>query len=249
MARKSRLRAARSASARAKSVAAASARLTSDLARRRLPQGVEANSALQIGHSAAASARPGVGGALVQLLSAPLAVLVDAASFVVSALLVGVISRPEPPPAPTGPGEALPRAMAAGVRALLGLSLLRLIILTSVTSSVAIGAFDALDMLYLTRELGLGPVTLGLIFVVGGIGAILGALLARWAARCCGVGATLLGGRALAALGMLLVPLAAGPAVVVIGLLAASRALDGLAGTVANIHQWSLRQVVTPDHL
>jgi hypothetical protein len=45
------------------------------------------------------------------------------------------------------------------------------------------------------------------------------------------------------------VPLATGPAVVVVAMLAVSKAFEGITDTVANIHQWSLRQVVTPDHL
>jgi hypothetical protein len=59
----------------------------------------------------------------------------------------------------------------------------------------------------------------------------------------------MIGGWVLAAAGTLLVPLAAGPAVVVIAMLAVSKAFEGVTDTVANIHQWRLRQVVTPDHL
>ena len=46
-----------------------------------------------------------------------------------------------------------------------------------------------------------------------------------------------------------LVPLAAGPTVAVVAILALSKTVEGITDTVANIHQWSLRQVVTPDHL
>ncbi len=43
--------------------------------------------------------------------------------------------------------------------------------------------------------------------------------------------------------------MAAGPAGLVVLVLAASRAVEGFAGTIANIHQWTLRQAVTPDRL
>ena len=59
----------------------------------------------------------------------------------------------------------------------------------------------------------------------------------------------MIGGWILAAASSLLVPLAAGPAVAVVAMLAAAKALEGITDTVANIPQWSLRQVVTPDQV
>ena len=210
---------------------------------------VEANSRMQISHSAASSAGPGIGGLLVQLLSAPLAVFVDAASFLLSALLLRAIARPEPPAALPVQAEPPLRAILAGLRSLLGHPLLRPIILSSIAAGLCLGALDALFVLYAIRELRLGPATLGLIFAIGGACAIPGAVLARWAARRWGVGPAILGGWVLEAGAALLIPLAAGPAALVIALLIAAQALAGLTGTVANIHQWSLRQAVTPDAL
>jgi predicted MFS family arabinose efflux permease len=139
--------------------------------------------------------------------------------------------------------------IAAGLRALLGHPLLRPIILASVTANVFMSATVALYLLYATRELGLGPAIIGLIFAVGGVCAIPGALLAPRAAQVLGVGPAIIGGWTLAGVAGLLVPLAAGPTLAVVAILALARALDGVAGTVANIHQWSLRQIVTPDRL
>ena len=167
----------------------------------------------------------------------------------VSALLVGAIRRPEPLPARPERVESLTREIAAGLRALLGHPLLRPIILASAISNVFISASVALYILYATRELDLGPARIGLIFAVGGVCSIPGAMLAPWAGRRFGVGPAIIGGWSLAALAGLLVPLAAGPTAAVVAILAAARALDGVTGTVANIHQWSLRQAVTPDHL
>jgi predicted MFS family arabinose efflux permease len=208
---------------------------------------VECNSLLQVSHSAAA-AGPGVAGALVQLLSAPLAVLADAVSFLVSAALLRSIRQPEPPEREDA-GLPLRRAIADGMRMLLGHPLLRAIIVVSVPISFFTSGFLAVYVLYATRELGLGPATIGPIFAAGGVGAVSGAMLARWAADRFGVGPAMIGGWVLAAAGTLLVPLAAGPAVVVVAMLAVSKAFEGITDTVANIHQWSLRQVVTPDHL
>lgn len=204
----------------------------------------ESNSRLQISYSAAEAAGPGLAGALIQLLSAPIAVLLDAVSFVVSAVLLRSIRTPEPRPTGgrrTGPGE--------GFRLLIGHPLLRPIVVTGALTALFDSGLLALYVLYATRELGLSPVVIGLVFAAGGAGAIPGALVARWAGRRFGVGPAIIGGWALAGFAPLVVPLAAGPVAVVAVLLGAARAFGWLAFTVANIHQWSLRQSVTPDHL
>jgi MFS family permease len=209
----------------------------------------ESNSRLQVSYSAAAAAGPGLAGALVQLLSAPVAVLADAVSFLISAALLRSIRRPEPPPVRSDAGLPMRRSIADGMRKLLGHPLLRAIIVASVPITFFTSGFLALYVLYATRDLGLAPATIGLIFAAGGVGAISGAMLARRAADRFGVGPAIIGGWVLAAAGALLVPLAAGPTVVVVVILALSKAFEGVTDTVANIHQWSLRQVVTPDRL
>jgi MFS family permease len=209
----------------------------------------ESNSRLQVSYSAAAAAGPGLAGALVQLLSAPVAVLADAVSFLISAALLRSIRRPEPPPDRSDARLPMRRSIADGMRRLLGQPLLRAIIVASVPITFFTSGFLALYVLYASRELGLAPATIGLIFAAGGVGAISGAMLARRAADRFGVGPAIIGGWVLAAAGTLLVPLAAGPTVVVVVILALSKAFEGITDTVANIHQWSLRQVVTPDHL
>lgn len=209
----------------------------------------ESNSRLQISHSASAAAGPGLGGMLIQLLSAPLVVIIDAASFLTSALLLRSIKTPESRPVDTSPPASLRRSLADGLRMLFGHRLLRPIILTGATAVLFESGLLAIYVLYATRELRLNPATIGLVFAAGGVGAIPGALLARWAGRRFGVGRAIIGGWVLTALAGLLVPIAVGPAALVISLLATAKALGALTDTVANIHQWSLRQAVTPDHL
>lgn len=210
---------------------------------------VEGNSKFQVSYSAAAAAGPGLGGVLIQLFSAPVAVLIDAASFLASAVLVGAIDRPEPAEARSPNPEPMARQIAAGLRALLGHRLLRPIVVAGSIANAFIHASVALYVLYATRELGLDAAAIGVIFAVGGVFAIPGGLLAPWAGRVFGVGPAIIGGWVVSAIAAFLVPLAAGPTVAVVAALAAARALDGLTETVANIHQWTLRQAVTPDHL
>jgi MFS family permease len=210
---------------------------------------IECNSKLQVSHSASTAAGPGLAGALIQLLSAPVAVLADAASFLISAAFLRLIRRPEPAPDGSDAGLPLCRAIADGMSALLGHPLLRSIIVVSVPITFCSSGFVAIYLLYATRHLGLDPATIGFIFAAGGIGAVSGAVVARRAADRFGLGTAMIGGWILAAASTLMVPLAGGPTVVVIAILGMSKVFEGVADTVANIHQWTLRQVVTADHL
>jgi MFS family permease len=207
---------------------------------------VAANSRIQVSHSAAESAGPGLAGLLVQAISAPIAILIDACSFVVSAVCLRAVRTPEAPPARPAGGSI--RAQASeGLRALLGHPLLRPIVLASVTISLFDSAIVALYVLYALCELHLSPIVIGLIFAAGGFAAIPGALLASKAAERIGVGSSIVGGWFVQTGARLLIPLAMGP--LAIPFLVLSQLTSTSSGTVANIHQWSLRQVVTPDHL
>jgi MFS family permease len=207
---------------------------------------VEANSKLQISYSAAEAGGPGVAGLLVQFISAPGAIVIDAVSFLVSAVLLQRIERPEPP-VETETSRSLRYDVESGLRTLLGHRLLRPIVLASITDSIFLRGIAAIFVLYATRELQISPVTLGVILAIGGIGAIPGALLSASAARRFGVGPTIIGGWLIGAATWLLIPLATGP--LTVPLLAVSMLLGGIAGTIVNVQQWSLRQLVTPDAL
>jgi MFS family permease len=208
------------------------------------------NSRLQISHSAAAAGGPGLAGLLIQLLTAPIAVLADAISFVVSALLLRSIRKPEPPVEVEGDrGVGLLRAVRDGLRMLLGHNLLRPIIAISALAGFFETGLLALYILYATRNLHLSPALIGVVFAAGGAGAIPGSILAERAGARFGVGPTIIGGWAFAGIAALLVPIAAGPIAVIVAILMLSKALGGITDTAANIHQWTLRQAVTPDRL
>jgi MFS family permease len=210
---------------------------------------VDGNSKLQVSYSVAEAAGPGVGGILIQLLTAPFVVLVDAVSFLLSALCLWSIGASESTPVQPAHDQHIGRDMLDGLRALLGQPYLRAIIAASVLIVGFESAFSALYVLYAIRELHLTPALLGFVFAAGGLGAVPGALLAPWAARRFGIGKAIIGGGVLSGLTALLVPLASGSLAVVVAVLAVAQVLGGVTGTIANIHQWSLRQAVTPDQL
>src|SRR5262249_53378061 len=153
---------------------------------------------------------------------APLAVAIDAASYVWSAILLGRIRGDEQPDQPERSDTALPAgelgADAAvvrtgedfriGVRAGFGHPVVRPIILTLMMWSVTGGFFPALYTPFCLRTIGLSESTFGVIIAMGGVGSLAGAQLARGLARRLGVGRTLLVTSALSLGCTLFIPIA-----------------------------------------
>jgi MFS family permease len=209
---------------------------------------VEGNSKLEVSRSVAQIAGPGLAGALVQLTSAPTAVLVDALSYVASviSLLMIHVHEPEPIRAQDRP---IWDELREGLGVVLGNPLLRSIAGCTGTSNLFGNAMQAVYVLYLTRELGLAPAAIGLIFAVSGPGALIGALLAGPAADRFGLGRTIIGSIFIGGMANLLIPLAGGSPVVTTGVLMVAQFFAGVSNPVYNINQVSLRQAITPDHL
>jgi Na+/melibiose symporter-like transporter len=169
---------------------------------------VGANSALTAAGSAAEFMSFGIGGFLVKLLSAPIAIAVDAVSFVVSALLLGTIRTKEPPAKPAQDREPVLREIREGLRITAGSPVLRALALAHGGTHIVWGVFGTGYLLFATKELDLDPAAIGIIAALGGIGSLLGSVAAPAAVRRFGVGRTILGGMIMFALGDLLIPLA-----------------------------------------
>lgn len=211
---------------------------------------VEGNSKLEMSRSVAQITGPGVAGALVQLVTAPRAVAVDAASFVASVIFLLFIRTSEPPPISHADGpSSIWGELREGLAVVLGNPLLRSIAGCTGTSNLFFNAMFSVYVLYVTRQLGISPALLGLILAAAGPGALLGALVAGKAAMRFGLGATIIGSSLLGAASTLLIPLAAGPTVVLAGMLMLSQFIGGISNPVYNINQVSLRQAITPDRL
>jgi MFS family permease len=211
---------------------------------------VEGNSKLEVSRSVAQIAGPGVAGALVQLVTAPMAVIVDALSFVASVIFLLFIRTPEPPPVRhAGKAGSVWSELREGLAVVLGNPLLRSIAGCTATSNLFGNAMQAIYVLYVTRELGLQPAVIGLIYAISGPGALLGAVIAGWLAERFGLGATILGSIALFEAINLLIPLVGGPTVVIVGTLMLVAFVSGLTNPVYNVNQVSLRQAITPDRL
>jgi MFS family permease len=210
---------------------------------------VEGNSKLEVSNSGAQIVGPAIAGFLIQVLKAPAAVAVDAASFLVSVVSVALIRKPEPAPEPaTETGQIGFRAeMAEGIAVVFKNPYLRRIAGCNATSNFGTNMGFAVYLIFCYRELGLSPGTVGLVFAVISVGWLAGAFLATPMARRFGVGPTLLISITVSGLAAFLTPLAHfGFAVPVL-------IISGLLGTVGvpiyNINQVSMRQAITPDRV
>jgi MFS family permease len=217
------------------------------LARRHL---VEGNSKLELSQSIGASLGPGLTGVLLQLLSAPLALLVDAGSFLLSAIACVWIRTPE---VRSTKGQArgnLKREIGEGLRFLLDSPLLRAIISSYATLALFNSLLEAILILYLTREIGIQPALLGLIFALGSTGFVVGALLCGKLTRWMGLGRVLLIAPIILGLSDALLPLAGAIShVLAFFLVGLAQCCFGLARPLFSINQLSLRQAVTPEQL
>lgn len=212
---------------------------------------VDGNGKLEISRSASQIVGPGLSGLLIQVLGAPFAIVLDAISFIVSALFLGVIKQRElePQSDPTVQRSSIWSEIGEGLKVVFGSRYLRSIAGCTATWNLFSNMWSAVFVLYLTRVLNLQPATLGVIFAVGAPGALVGAIVAGRLAQRFGLGATIVGSALIGGLGALLIPLAGGPALVAIPLLVGAQFLGGLTGVVYNVNQVSLRQAITPDRL
>ncbi|MFN8538002.1 MAG: MFS transporter [Thermomicrobiales bacterium] len=210
---------------------------------------VEANSKTGLSVSIASITGPGLAGVLVQTLTAPIALLLNAASFIASAATLGLLRTSEPTPPRETARQPFWQQIGAGLRVVLGDRLLWANAACRATYMFSSSALFAVYILYLTQNLGLSPVLLGLVFAAGGPAAFLGLLAVGPLARRFGLGRTLLISATLAGPGDFLIPLATRGTPLAIPLLMAATFLRGFWVTVYDLHQVSLRQAITPPHL
>lgn len=209
---------------------------------------IPANSKLQASASAAQVGGPGVGGVLVQLLTAPVALAADAASFAISAASLAWITSREPMP-DRADDEGGPLAqIRAGLAFTMGDRLLRALVGTSAISNLFDEWIFTLFTLFAARQLGLTAAAIGLILSVGGVGAILGAMLAGPATARLGTGRAILWSVAADAV-MLAIPFAPASRAAAIPLLAAVYLVNGVGIALSTVVALSVRQAVTPDRL
>jgi MFS family permease len=208
----------------------------------------EGNSKLEVSRSGALVAGPGLAGVLVAALTAPYAILADALSFVASALFLSRIRRAEREPERAR--DARPRLRSEireGLRFVAHHPLLRPILVFVAVSNTFVNMLFAILLVYAVRELHLSAQTIGLVFSLGNIGTLLGALTATRVARVLGIGPGLIATATVGGLGLLLIPAARGA--LTIPFLVIANLLWGFFVLNYYVNAVSLIQAITPDRL
>ncbi|MFI6744036.1 MFS transporter [Nonomuraea sp. NPDC050451] len=187
---------------------------------------------------------PGIGGFLVQLVAAPLAMLLDAVSYLVSAGFLSRISTAEPRPAPREKGH-----FTAGVTWIARTPTVRSLLAAVATMNFFNFVFHALFTLYVTRELGLSAGTLGLIIGCAAIGGLAGAVFAGDVVARFGIGPALALGFLGYTLPLVLVPAAGGPQPVVIAMLFLAQSVSSCGVMILDISSNAFKTALIPDPL
>jgi MFS family permease len=210
---------------------------------------VEGNSRLATSSSVAEIGGPALGGGLVQLIGGPLAILVDALSFVVSAISLLLIRTREPRrPSPTARAPIL-REILEGLQLVARHRMLVPLALRSVFAHVAGSFYGVLYTIYLVDELHLDALLFGIVVSAGGVGALIGSFFASRAIARFGIGPALVWSAVGASAIGVLTPLAGGPLLVATLMVFLPQLIgDGLQ-TIEGVAELSLVQGVVPDRI
>ena len=205
---------------------------------------LEANARFESSRVVAWAAGPAAGGGLVSLVTAPVALVADAASFVASAGLIASVSIREARPEPA---TSKRRDLREGARYVLTHPCLRPLLAAHALANLALGTVWALVVVYAVRVLGLTAGLVGVAFSLGQIGGFAGAVLAQRIARVAGVGPMVIGAFFLFGPATLLLAVAPkGAAMLFVSL---GWALENLARALYGVGAATVRQALVPRHL
>ena len=212
---------------------------------------VEGNSKLELSRAASSVTGPTVAGFLIELVRAPIAIFFDAMSYLGAVLFLALIRRGEPLPPPHDPADGKRPSMWEEARAGLGYvarsPYLRNIAACTGTLNLFGNIGGVILLLYFVNELGLSPGTLGLIFAIGNVGVLLGALTGGRLARTFGIGPIIVSTAALSGVALLFIPLA--PRDNPFWVLVVGGVIAGFTTVAYNVNQVGLRQAITPDRM
>jgi MFS family permease len=209
---------------------------------------VQANGRLEMTRSGAQLAGPGIAGFLIEWVRAPMAIALDAMSYVLSSFFLAAIPRTKRPTPTAGAGRRSMRAdIGEGLRYVFRHPLLLPIAGCTATSNLFSSMLLAVLILFAVRELGLSPGEIGIIFAIGNVGFLVGAVAAARVAKVLRLGRAIVVCAMVSGASNLLIPLAS-PSTAA-PLLVGAMFLMGLGGTVYNVNQVSLRQAITPEKI
>lgn len=207
---------------------------------------VEANSKVAFGQTSADLVGPGLAGLLIQWLTAPFAILLDAISFFVSGwMLRHIRSKDEP----TSSGQNIWQEIGAGLKLVWRNPVLRSLAWTVAIWQLLHHMYLVVIILFATREIGLSAGMVGMVYMLSGLGCLLGALWTASNNQRFGVGPMTVSGLFATALAWQIFSLTGGPYGLALAELGLGMLLFGFGATSFTINYLSLRQAITPDAL
>lgn len=211
----------------------------------------EGNQKLELSRSTAQFAGPSLAGLAVSAVTSALVLIASTLTYLVSAVLMIFIRKPETKPAGGEQKQSVVRSIGIGVRWVLRHPVIRTITLATATFWLFYSALLALYVLYLIRELHVPPGWVAAIFAAAGPGAMLGSWLSIKIMRRFGLGPVVVWSTGTAVAMLLLIPLSSltDALWLVIGLVALSQFGYGLFSQISTVIQTTLRQVLTPDEM
>ena len=207
---------------------------------------VDANSKLEISSSASQIAGPGIAGLLIQWITAPFAIAADAASFVWSAFFLARI-RAQEEVEPPAEERSLVREIVEGLRYLVTDGRWRAMAIFVAVFNLGTGITGPLVLVFAVRRLGLNAGQLGLVGMLGNVGWLLGALVARRVGQLFRLGRLFVALALISGAALFIVPLT--PPHLAIPLLVAAQAITALALVVFNVNGISLYQAHVPPRM
>lgn len=208
---------------------------------------LEGNSRLALTESVAEVIGPGLAGALVQWITAPLAILFDAVSYLVSAASLALIRKPEPGPK-RGSDPRIFREIREGLLTCWRDPILRAFASRTAFASFFMGFIGSMYILFAMRELKMNAAMLGAIISAGGVSSLLGAIAVRPIVKRLGYGPSLIASALLSSAGAFLLGFAHGSPALAALFLVASQMCDA-GWSVYTIGETTIRQSIVPDHL
>ncbi len=188
----------------------------------------------------------GSAGLLIGAFGGPAAIGIDAATYIVSAVLIGLLRVAEPKLPSASARASFVRELSEGLQKTWSVVLMRPLLIATFVIGLYFGLFRSSYMLYLTHGLGLGPEAIGAIIATGGIAAFLGGTLTERISRLLGVGRAISVSLAIVGFGLILVPLAPGPTLIGFTMLIGHQLLSDGFETVWEANQAAIRGRVLP---
>jgi MFS family permease len=208
---------------------------------------VEGNSKLQSSQSIAQTAGQGLSGVLIQVFTAPTAILFNSVGYLVS--VVSLLSIRATEPTRIAPRRSIRAEIMEGLRVTLAHPVLRVLVAESAWFNLMWDVVLVVIPIYGIRVLHLGAARLGLVIAAGSIGAFGGSVLAGSIGRRLGTSRAMAAGMLLACVATIALPAATGPTWAIMAQLIASYVVNGFGITVFNVHSVALRQSLVPTEL